>query len=156
MPDIKWEKLSDLLASGLAGHTQKQWLESGTDHLQVPIDVDWDHYRTLESSGVLKLLAARKDGHLIGYAVFFLVPHMMYRTTMHVMCDSIYVAPAHRGIGVALVRTAEKFVRQLAGKQHIRIIYSTPICGSFPKVLERLGYPARESVHVKVVGGNGS
>ena len=153
MLEIQWEKLPSLLASGMAEHTVAQWLESGSDRDFVPIDVDWGRYQALENAGSLKLLSARKDGELVGYAAFFITPHLMYRSSTHVICDSIYVDPRHRGIGPSLVRAAEKQFKAMAGSTQVRVIYSAQIASDFPQVLNRLGYHARETVHVKIIGG---
>ncbi len=151
MTDIAWERLSTMLESGMAACTVAQWRESGTDHEAVPLQVDWARYQAMEDAGVLKLISARQDHELIGYGAYFISPSLMYATTPHVLCDSIYVRPEHRGIAPAIIRVAERLFRGLLGSRTFRLIYSAQLNSGFPVVLERLGYPARESVHVKLI-----
>lgn len=148
---IEWERLASMRAAGMAEHTVAQWRESGTDHDHVPLAVDWDCYQKMEDTGSLKLLAARCDGALVGYAAYLIAPHLMYSRTLHIYCDSIYVTPEHRGIAPRIIRAAEVGFRTLAGDRVVRLIYSTPALNGFPQVLECLGYPAAETVHVKLL-----
>lgn len=150
MTVIEWEKLATMREEMLPC-VVSQWHESGTDKDDVPLDVDWDRYQAIEDAGVFRLLSARRDGILAGYAAYFITNHMMYRTTPHVMCDGVYARLNHRGVGIMLVRAAEKKFRELMGDKTFRIIYSGQIISDFPKILTRLNYKARESVHFKLM-----
>jgi len=150
MTTIEWEKLATMHAE-MVDCTVSQWHESGTDHEDVPLDVDWNRYQAIEDAGAFRLLSARRDGILAGYAAFFISDHLMYRTTPHILCDSVYARTNHRGVGILLVRAAEKKLRELLGNRTFRIVYSAQTASDFPTVLRRLGYPEKESVHVKLM-----
>jgi len=148
--EMEWESVEHMLASGMDQNTRIQWEETGSHRDVVPIDVDWDKYASLQKAGVFHLLSLRKDGKLIGHAAFFMAPHTMYRTTIHVFCDSIFILPGFRARAVHMIRKAERYFSEKIGKP-FRIIYFAPIDGKLPKVLEHLGYPAAEFVHTKLV-----
>lgn len=145
---IEWEPLASLLASGLVECTEQQWRESGADHADVPLSVNWALYQKMEDAAVFRVLAARRGDELVGYIALYLTTHTMYSTTTHATCDSIYAKLGHRGVGILLVRELE---RRLTGGYVCRIVYGAQIASEWPRVLVALGYPATETVHVKVL-----
>lgn len=149
--EIAWEALNDDLQRDLQAIIDGHWRETGDDHAHVPLSMDWDKYRSLERMAMFKALIARRDSVLVGYVGFFITPHMMYSKTVHALCDSIYVRPEHRGVGILLVREAQKKLTELVGNKTFRIIYNAPAGSEFAQILSRFGYPVRETTHVKLV-----
>ena len=149
--EIEWEPLAQLLADGMADCTVAQWHESGRDHEDVPLSIDWGRYQAAEAAGIFHLLAARRDGVLVGYNAVYIMPHSMYSTTLHAINDSVYVKPEHRGVGILLVRALEHKLAERHPSQIIRMVYCAQVGDPWVRVLNRLGYDMRETVHVKVL-----
>lgn len=151
-----WESLSGMLDEGLADIIAKHWDEVGVHKDAVPLAIDWERYHKLEAEGILRLMAARRDGNLVGYASYFVLPHIHYSTTQHAMNDGIYIDPAVRGVGIRLIRAAEKALAQIARPKPIRIMYHAKFHvekerGTLSRVFEALGYKAFETSHDKIV-----
>lgn len=156
MHSLAWEPLDALLDDGLADIVARHWAEVGMHKEDVPLAVDWERYYRLEADGILKLMAARQDDRLVGYASFLVMPHMHYSTTLHAMNDAIYVDPDVRGVGIKLIRAAEKALAELARPKPVRILYHAKLHvekerGTLARVFEALGYKAFETSHDKVV-----
>lgn len=154
---VAWEPLDALLDDGLAEIVAKHWNEVGVHMADVPLAVDWDRYYRLEADGILKLMAARRGEELVGYASYLVMPHLHYSTTLHAMNDAIFVDPSVRGLGIKLIRAAEKGLAELARPRPIRILYHAKLHvekerGTLARVFEALGYKAFETSHDKVVG----
>lgn len=154
---FEWEPLAGLLDEGLAAMiTEQHWPEVGVHKDQVPVAIDWDKYQKMEDDGLLYLMSARRGADLIGYASYFVMPHMHYCTTLHALNDAIFVLPGHRGAGVRLIMAAERALAQVAAPNWIRIIYHAKLHveverGTLARVFDRLGYKAFETNHDKVV-----
>ena len=151
MTAIEWEPLAVLLRDGMADCTVEQWHESGRDHADVPLAVDWARYQAAEDAGILRILAARRNGELAGWNAVYIAPHSMYATTLHAMNDSIYVKPSQRGIGLMLVLALE---RKLAGcypGRVIRVVYCAQHGDRWKEALNRLGYATVETVQSKLL-----
>jgi GNAT superfamily N-acetyltransferase len=153
---FRWESLAALRDEGLAEIIAKHWDEVGVHKDDVPLAIDWERYHKLEKDGILRLMAARRAEKLVGYASFLVLPHLHYSTTLHAMNDAIYVDPSVRGIGIKLIRAAEKLLAELARPRPVRILYHAKLHveeerGTLARVFEALGYKAFETSHDKVV-----
>lgn len=65
---------------------------------------DRARFEALESVGALRLFTARVAGALIGYAVFFIQPHLMYPSINFAQQAVLFVSPEYR------FRAAVKFI----------------------------------------------
>jgi GNAT superfamily N-acetyltransferase len=143
----------ELLAAGVRSLADHQWFEAGLDHSHVPLDPDWDKYRALEKAGVHKTVAAWSGNELAGYVGFIVTPHIHFKTTLHAVAISLFVAPPFRGIGARLIREAEKILARHAAPASIRVLYELMdhvADGRVAMLLERCGYPRIGTVHCKV------
>lgn len=151
-----WEPLAVLLEDGLAAIVAKHWREVAVHPDTMPLAVDWDKYQDLEDKGILRVMSARRGDKLIGYSSFMVMPHLHYATTLHAANDAIYVDPSERGAGIRLIRESEKALAELAKPGWVRIVYHTKYHvelerGTLARVFDRLGYPAFEACHDKMV-----
>lgn len=104
----------------------------------------WDQYTAIERAGNLLVVAARQDGALVGYACFFVAPHMHYSAYTVAVNDVIYVDKSARGtIGLRLIKACIREAKA-AGANHIawRAKLGTPLI----EILKKLGCLEEEIV----------
>jgi hypothetical protein len=107
---------------------------------RVKLDPMWERYAQLEAShrDALQIFTARDDGALVGYAAFFVQPHLHYRALFPAINDVIFVHPQRRNsTGLApdpLLRARAEAVRAEDRQFHVKP--ATPMAALLPK----LGY----------------
>lgn len=110
---------------------------------RVKLDPMWERYAHLEAShrDALQIFTAREEGVLVGYAAFFVQPHLHYRALFPAINDVIFVHPKHRGTaGVRLIRFCERELKPHAQKIVFHVKPETPMAALLP----RLGYALEE------------
>lgn len=154
---LGWESVGALLDDGLEKLVREHWRLVGEYKHVMPLDPDWEGYRKLELDGMMKILAARRRGRLIGYNSFLLLPgHLHYRTTVHVIGDAIFVTKPlwHSGAGAALVDRAETDLAEMFPGRNVRIRYHDKYELRFlDKMLLKRGYRQSEIILDKMVRG---
>lgn len=120
---------------------------------QIPLDPDWDRYRMLERDGKLIVIAARNDERdLVGYAVFFVQPHMHYQQTLYAINDVLYVYPQYRGrAGLKIVRFAEEIFTAMGVD---RLLWHIKVEHDFRPLMHRLGYADEDVIVGKMLKEN--
>lgn len=76
--------------------------------------MDRERYEATEKAGMLYVLAARRDGRLVGYLLAFILPHFHYRSSGEVAATDMYwVQPEERnGVGLKLFVRFEEDMKQ--------------------------------------------
>jgi len=115
------EPFSDELLKEVLPLAQRSWEENtalkgercayfGRRDFQIEPDVEC--YRTLATAGVLVIITAREEGVLVGYAMGYLNRSAHHRSILCGYGDSIYLEPAYRGHGAALLRAIERELKE--------------------------------------------
>lgn len=115
---------------------------------RVRLDPMWEKYAQLEASArdALQIFTARDAGALVGYAAFFVQPHLHYRDLFPAINDVVFVHPQHRGAtGLRLIRYCERELKPFAQKIVFHVKPDTPMAALLPK----LGYALEEHVFGK-------
>lgn len=117
----------------------------------VPLDPDWELYSLMEQSGSLALYTARTEGRLVGYACFFVRPHIHYKTTTFANNDVLYLAPEVRnaGVGGAFIDHCERELRAKYGP--LRVLWHVKTHFDFRPLLHRRGYADEETIVGKFI-----
>lgn len=151
MMKFQWEPLARLLNDGLEDIAYQDWLEIDVDHKAVPLDVDWEHYCSLEQAGVYRVIAARRNGRLVGYNAFFLNRHTRHRSTIYGQNDVLYLLPGQRRgpVGLRFLTESDRLLKA-AGAVKIRydVTEKSPALGV---ILARLGYNREAAVYTRVL-----
>ncbi|MDD5297674.1 MAG: GNAT family N-acetyltransferase [Rhodocyclaceae bacterium] len=116
------------------------------------LDPDWPRLIALDAARVLVTYTARDDKRrLVGYAGFFVQPHLHYRHSVTAVNDVIWMAPECRGgVGVRLLRFAEIGLSALgAEKVYYHVKVDHPALG---KILSRMGYTQAEAMFSRRIG----
>jgi len=139
------EDLTPLLQQELTPLLHKHWREIA--HFQdIPLNVDWATYYRVNGDGCLRICTARHEQQLVGYAVFFIRANPHYQDSLQAVQDVMFMLPAYRGRGGALIDYAEAQLRAdgvQAIYQHVKDAFD------FGPLLQRLGYVPVERVWVK-------
>jgi GNAT superfamily N-acetyltransferase len=92
---------------------ERHWREIALYQDEVVFDPDYDRYADLDEKGVMHAFFARVDGNIVGYAVYFVMPHLHYRRDKWAVCDIVWIAPEHRrqATGAGLFSFVEESLR---------------------------------------------
>jgi len=114
-----------------------------------PVDFDWDFYMNLQMEDKLTLITARDDErNLLGFAMYIVMFHPQYKTTMYATCNTLAVKPECRGqgIGSKLVKASEAFLKMNSVKYMMhgyRAVYEAE------PLFKKLGFTLTEQFYVK-------
>jgi hypothetical protein len=124
--------------------------EAGQFKDAVPLDMDWDGMFYYESRGMLLSFAVRLEGAMIGYCVFLLTPTLHAKSTMHAICDGIYLRPEYRQglVGLKFIDYCEAYAKQCGAKVVHLVMKVNP---RLTRVLERTGHRIFEVTYMKVL-----
>ena len=115
-----------------------------------PLDPDLEQYKRINDAKLLVCVTCRCDEELIGYIVFFVQPHIHYRTCLTAFEDMYFVKPEHRRgrLGIRLFQYAEKVLRAVGIN---RIILHTKVHLDNSRLFEYLGYKNSDKVYTKIL-----
>lgn len=156
-PDLTYEWA--LLAATLrefAPLLHEMLQEVGHNHAHSPIDPEYQQYLGLELGGVLRFLAVRDRGVLIGFLLCTIGPHMDFISTRWASILKLYLKPSHRhgARAMKMLRMAHALMRE----EGVKIVtgasregYTTPRGRRVASLWEFAGYSPLETVFVKVL-----
>jgi len=112
---------------------------------------DYDAYKRLAQAGMLRCITCRNDADLIGYIIFFVSPHLHYKSCITATEDLYFVKKEFRKgrVGIKLFQYAEKVLKD-RGVQ--RIVMHTKVHLDNTKLFEYLGYKQTDKVFSKILG----
>jgi len=124
---------------------------------QEAFEPDWERYIQYQAMGVMHVLTARSGGHLVGYVMLFIGPHIHYAHTVWANISDPYLDPLYRSgwTGMRMLREAEKRAKQLGAKFvdfAENTAYSNPSGRRLGVALKRLGYEPRDTIWTKRLG----
>ena len=111
------------------------------------VNPQMDTYRGMEAVGLLHVLSACLDDHLIGF-LFLLTPVLPHFGRCAGVAESYFVASAHRksGAGLRLLRAAEGIARDAGA---VGLMVSAPEGGRLAQVMPGVGYRPASTVFFK-------
>jgi hypothetical protein len=138
MIDIKVEKWDTFWPDAQRIFPQ-HWKELALYQNEIPLDIDTAKYEALDKAGILLILTARTTCEvMIGYFLWFLMPHPHYKSTPMGMTDMYFVLPGYRGgVGAKLFIEGE---RELKRRGVVKAITSCKVHEDHSKLLGRLGW----------------
>lgn len=128
---------------------ERHWKELALYQDDVLLDPDYATYEAANEAGMSLAFTARIDGELIGYALYWVRPHMHYKTTLCAVSDLFWIAPEHRNFGVGSGMFA--FIEDELKRRGVKIVHTTfktahPAAG---KLLEMRGHTLVEYAYSK-------
>jgi len=130
---------------------EKHWEEVAICKEKIKLNPDYAKYKAMQGTGMLAMFTARDEGRLVGYSVFFMMPHMHYQDHTFAMNDIIFLLPEYRDtmIGAELVTFAEAQLKTV-GVSYISYHFKAHL--PFGKGFKFLGYDHAENMFGKYVG----
>ena len=129
---------------------KQHWEEIAIDRETIELALNEDSYSKMENEGILHVLAFRVDGHLAGYYIAFLLPHIHYKNAgLMAFTDIYYIAPQHRRAanGIMLFREAERTLKE---RGVVKAYCSTKVHKDNSRILEFLGWNLTDKVFTKL------
>lgn len=111
----------------------------------IPLNPSVEQYNALQDVGMLRCYTAREDGELIGYAVFFVRPHIHYADSLMAAQDVLFHKRGALGLR-GLVKFADQ---QLRGEGVQLVSHHIKAAHDFGAILERQGYELMDLIYVK-------
>jgi len=114
----------------------------------IALDPLWDTYRKLEETGNFKIITARQEKKLVGYAAYVISPSLHYSDQIIADADVFWLDPDYRKgmAGMRLFKHAEKVLKSYGVT---RVLNKVKIHFDVGKVFERMGYDPIERVYSK-------
>ena len=114
----------------------------------IALDPLWDTYKKLEETGNLKIITARQEEKLVGYAAYVISPSLHYSDQIIADADVFWLDPDYRKgmAGMRLFKQAEKVLKSYGVT---RVLNKVKIHFDVGKVFERMGYDPIERVYSK-------
>ena len=110
------------------------------------IDIDHNYYLNAEKLGMIKVFTFRMNGEMIGYALFFVHCDPHRKTLIQAYCDSIYIRPDRRGIGMVFVNWCDEML-EMNGVHRVYHYVDDKV--NWSSGLERTGYSKIGSMYCK-------
>jgi L-amino acid N-acyltransferase YncA len=130
------------------------WEELALNKDAVPLDPDYEAYRTLEATGRLVIVTLREAGRIIGYFIGVCAPHLHYRTCLTLTMDIFYLHPAHRDGSPRAALTLFAEVEREARRRGVqRWVVGCKLHRNASALFRRLGFTPIETFHSKWLGG---
>jgi len=117
---------------------------------EFPLDPDWDVYLHLWQGGRMKFITCKQDGELIGYVIFFISPHLHYKTCLTASEDIYFLKKEYRKgrNGLRMFQFAEKLLKEMGVN---RIVYNTKVHLDNSKLFEFMGFKCIDKVFTKLL-----
>jgi len=115
------------------------------------LEPDYDAYKRLCDAGMLRCITCRVDSELIGYIIFYIQPHLHYKSCKTAFEDIYFITKEYRKgrIGIKLFQYAEKVLKDIGVN---RIIMHTKIHLDNSRLFEYLGYTLTDKLFTKLLG----
>lgn len=151
---FSYEPLAWLLQCGLAVLAARSWQESWADS-GLHFDPDWERYQRMEDEGLMRLLAVRKKGELVGYASVLVGHNLHDRKALCAVVQDFFMAPEARGgfNGLKLFLVLETSLKALGVKQIALAerLDAFKERGGMGKFFSRLGMQCAEKIWTKTI-----
>lgn len=130
----------------------KHWEEIALNKDTIKLNPDWEAYKQLEDSGILKIFTARDNDLLVGYFVVLVRNHIHYKDHLFAVNDILYLSPEYRKgrVGLSLIKFTENCLKE----DNVSVLVVNTKCHKpFDSLLEYLGFTHIENIYSKLLRG---
>lgn len=138
------EDLASVRASSIEILLVQHWHEIAF-YKDIPLNIVWSDYETVEALGMFRIYTARLDRKLIGYVCFRVCHHSHYGTSIQAVQDVLYLDPEHRNhrIGSQLIAFADHLLRA----EGVQVVsHHSKVRFPLDEILKRQRYELMETV----------
>ena len=137
------------VAVELQSLAEREYAEVGQKDLD-RLNIDWARYGELDAARKLATFIAKRDGVIVGYAVFVVQTHIHYQDALVAANSAVYVVPEARvgRVALKLLRYAEIGLKAQGVK---KVYYHVKRERDFGRLLEHLGYRDAERLFAKAL-----
>jgi len=141
-----WDQIKDEFIALSVDH----YREIALNQDKIPLDPDYDKYKSMGDNHSMIFISVRDNGKLIGYAFWMICQHLHYKSTRWAYNDIIYLDPKYRrsGLGLKLIKASEQVMIDAGAK---KIAWHVKVTNDWTPILARLGYIKEDIVMGKVV-----
>ena len=131
---------------------RRHWEAIANDKEAVPLDVDEEKYRALDSAGLLVIITARVDGKLVGYIAAILSPHLHYRSTLFATFDVFWMEPEFRS-GLNGVGLFTRMLLQLKAAGVVKVVGQSKVGSGrdVSAIYRALGFEQAEILYTRTL-----
>lgn len=119
------------------------------------LDPDFNQYLAMDSVGLIRLFTARDKGVLIGYLMFFVMPHPHYKTIVYANNDILFVSKPYRGEGKVLSEMFSLAEASLKEEGVSVVCFCMKSHLQFKSSAEKMGYQEAEIMYSKYIKEEG-
>lgn len=113
----------------------------------IELDPDFDLYSKIDAMGKLRVFTARsEEGLLLGYACFFVNPHLHFKNSLQAVHDLIFIAKPARGHGGKFIQYCDD---QLKFEGVEVISYGVSTAFDWGAILKRRGYEPIDTIYAR-------
>jgi len=129
---------------------EDHWQEVAKNKKVMILKPDYDKYRFLEESGIMRTLVAYEEDAVIGYSVNFIQPHLHYSDLISCYNDIVFLSKEKRNspVGLKLLRATEKAAKEWGADM---MLWHVKEGTSIDSILPRLGYGVQDIVYSKTL-----
>lgn len=143
---FKCEKAKDILEE-IKPLLNLHWKEIA-QYPDIILDPDYDQYLKMDELGLLKCYTLRDENNneLIGYALYFIKPHIHYKSCLVALQDILFIRQDRRGHGRQFIKWCDDQLKELGVNlvsHHIKAKHNWGF------VLEHMGYELMDLIYVK-------
>jgi len=128
------------------------WQDLALDKLLFTRDLDHAQYRLLDEMGRMHVVTVRDDGKLVGYAVWFVMPHHLHYMSSGpvALADMYYLMKPYRkgGIGVRMFQESERGLKE---RGVIRAHASSKVHEDNTRMFELMGWKHTDNTVSKLL-----
>ena len=112
----------------------------------IPLSPEFENYKKIDESGMLRVFTARNESGLVGYCIFFVNRNSHYSTSLQAVQDVLFVHPDHRGSGAKLILFCDNELK----KEGVQVVYHhIKVEHDHPSMMARLGYKFVDKIYSK-------
>lgn len=130
----------------IASLSIRNYHETGIDP-GIEYNPDWSMYLAYELTDSARIITARYNSVLVGYAAFLIGPFKHNKDVLYADLDAIWISPAFRS-GFLAMKMMKRGEKELKDKVQFIMATST-VKKPIDKLLERAGYKAVEVLYYK-------
>lgn len=126
--------------------TKEHWKEIA-HYEDIPLDPDYDQYVQLEEIGFTRFFVARDNsGAMVGYALYFIRPHIHYKSSLQSVQDIIFIKKENRGKGGSFIMWIDEKLRA----EGVQVTYHhIKKAHNWGAMLERIGYTLQDLIYCR-------